>query len=205
LARPLYAKEKVIVDNVAVLGIVLSILLFLYGSTFADQNPAAAEKSLLAFSLGLGGLVMMMLMIGVEYDRHLSWAELNQSVYLVGLALFAVVMINAVTFKFVKLEVAPMPRSMFAVLIGISETLLFIGFLQSWITAVTGQPLLGVLASNVVFATFHAAVYGLNTPALLVVGASGVMLSVTFMLTRRLSIPILAHAIINLLAFLGGG
>jgi membrane protease YdiL (CAAX protease family) len=201
----LQGERRVVVDPLAMLWIVLALLIFLWTSTFVDTSPALAVKSLIGFSLLIAGLFMSGSTVGIQTDPAIDRGEWESFTSLVGLSLLAVMILNAVTLKFLGLEVTHIPRSLFAVLIGVSEEALFRGFILTWILAMTGSTVAAVLASSLLFTVYHGAVYGLSQAALFIVFGSGVILGVAFALSRRLSVTMTAHGVINLLAFLMGG
>ena len=131
--------------------------------------------------------------------------EFDQYTTMLGVSIFAIMIVNAITMKFAKFSPVPVNASLFAVLIGIAEESFFRGFLQTLFISLAGD-WLGIIITSLIWMTFHGAVYGLNQPALFVVFGAGIILGWVVYITRRLSITMTAHGLINFLAIaLGGG
>jgi membrane protease YdiL (CAAX protease family) len=80
----------------------------------------------------------------------------------------------------------------------ISESYLLHWGLQTNLTAFI-HPIAGVVGVPVVAVLLHSMVYGTSGAALLAVGVSFAMLAVVFMWSRRLSVPIVIHLLVNLM------
>ena len=196
-------KRKVIIDPLSMMWNTIAFVLFLWAATYVDTHLVFAVKALLAFCIGICGFFMAIITSpGARWDKKLDVGEINAFFYLIGLASFAVLVINAVTFKFLKLEATPMPFSLFTVLVGVQEENLCRAWLQGLFANLFENEGVAILFSNSIFTAFHGAVYGLEIQALAVVFGAGCFLGLVFMLSRRLSITQTAHGLINFLSAL---
>lgn len=92
-------------------------------------------------------------------------------------------------------EFTPFRIAVMALAAGMSEELMFRGFLQTWITGFA--PLaIAIVASNVVFGLLH-----MRTVLYAVIaGLVGVYLGVLYVVTDNLLVPIVAHGVYDLIA-----
>jgi len=198
-------KKPVILNTISLMWFTIAAVIFLWGFTFVDQSMALAVKCLGAVAMGLVGIVMAGLTVGIKWDVRSSITAMGQTIYLLGIACFATMLINALTQKFAKFETLPMPRSLFSVLLGNMEEVFFRGWLQSFLLVFTGSLFLAVIISSGCFGVFHGAVYGLDPVGILVVTLVSFLLGFVFhMGERQLHITQTAHGVVNLLSYLGG-
>ena len=204
--EPYYQKKqyKVTYNILTILWLAIGVLIMLLGWTYVDENVGLAVKCLGAAVLGMVGIVMTALTVGIGWDREISKTEIVQTIFLVGISCFGVLIINVVTLKYMTFETAPMPRSLFSVMIGQFEEVLFRGFLQTWLIAFTGNLFVSVGISSAIFGTFHGAVYGLDPGAVIVVIGASFMIGFVYEIgLRQLHIAQSAHGIINFMAYAG--
>ncbi|MDH5686273.1 MAG: CPBP family intramembrane metalloprotease [Candidatus Bathyarchaeota archaeon] len=204
--EPYYRKKqyKVTYNVLTILWLAIGVLIMLLGWTYVDENVTLAVKCLGAAMMGVIGIVMTALTVGIGWDREITKTEITQTIFLIGVSCFGVLIINVVTLKYMTFETAPMPRSLFSVMIGQFEEVLFRGFLQTWLMAFTRNLFISVGVSNVIFGTFHGAVYGLDPAAVIIVIGAGFMIGFVYEIgLRQLHITQSAHGIINFMAYAG--
>jgi len=199
-------ESRVVLNLISLLWLAISVLIFLWGFTFVDENVLLAVKCLGAMSMGIAGLVMTKITVGIHWKREITSQDLQQTLFLTSLACFGVLIINVVTMKYAtRFESTPMPRSLFSVLLGTMEEVVVRAFLQTWLWVLTGSVLLAVIGSSVVFATFHGSIYGLEPTAIFIVFSASVMLGYVYQVSgRQLHITQTSHGIVNLLSYMGG-
>lgn len=204
----LTGKTAVIIDILSLFWLVFAFIIFLYTSTFVDQNQVLAIKGLIGFSLVIGGLVLTRMTAGLTFDPAMH-TQFEGFIQPMALSLFAIWISNLAVQQFSRFQVfgavGPIPSSLFAILIGVSEEIVFRGFLLSLAWMLTGSSVISIGFSSLVFTIFHGAVYGVSPEALIIVFFAGIFLGVAFVMSnRRLSVTMTSHGIINLLAFVVG-
>lgn len=182
---------------------VAACLVFAYLPVYVDTDPTLATKSIIGFSLLMGGTTMSLVLIGFKADRFFSLSDFLNSTFHIIISLAAVFMVNIYTSS-LQLSAAQISGTLFIMLMGIAEEAFFRGFLLSMLNKLTNSSLIATVLSSVVGMTYHAAVYGMNTTNMVIVFGSFCVLGFTYVLSGyRLSVPMTAHAIVNYLSSVG--
>jgi membrane protease YdiL (CAAX protease family) len=191
------------VDIVWLLWTAIALLIFLYVPTYIDTEPELATKSIIGFSLLIGGLVMSAIAIGFKTDRFYSLGDFVGSLGYIFVGILAIYAVNIYT-STLQLSSVPISGTLFMMLMAVSEETLFRGFLTTMLVKMTGSSLIGVALSSGVGVAYHAAVYGTSNMNMAIVFGSFVVLGFTYVLSgNRLSVPMTAHVIVNYLASVG--
>ena len=100
------------------------------------------------------------------------------------------------------LAAVPINRQMFNMLMGISETVFFQGFLQTVLFELTrGNDTVAIVFTSLIAGVYHSAVYGLSSSLIFFVVGAFIVLGVAYRMTgNRISVPMVAHVIVNFLA-----
>ena len=186
------------------LGLTLvAFLIFAYLPTYVDTDPGLAIKSIIGFSFLVGGTVMTIVVCGFRADNFFSLEEIGNSLGFIFVSILAIYMVN-IYGSTLGLSSLPISGGLFMVLMGISEEALFRGFLTTVFVKMTGSSLIAVALSSVVGMVYHAAVYGASNTNLVIVFGSFFVLGFSYVLSGyRLSVPMVAHALVNFLASMG--
>lgn len=192
--------QKIQIDVIWLLLTVVAFLLFTYIPIYASEQPELADKAFLGLSLLVGGTVMGFVLCGFRSDNFYSLEDFARSVGLIFVGLMAVYVVNIYSAS-VTLAGVPVSNTLFMMIIGIAEEALFRGFLLTFVSRMLGSSLLGVGVSSVVGVAYHSLVYGFNDTNLLIVFGSFAVLGMTYIFSGyRLSVPMVAHALVNYLA-----
>jgi membrane protease YdiL (CAAX protease family) len=92
--------------------------------------------------------------------------------------------------------------ALFLTLMAISEEMFFRGFIVGWLEQRTNF-IIAILASAVIFAVYHFAVYSTSTSALLYVFGAGLILAFSVIKTKSLAPTTSAHILNNVITVLG--
>jgi membrane protease YdiL (CAAX protease family) len=190
-------------DLVSYFLIGLALIIFLYGSTYTSES-ALSGASIVGLAILGAGVAGIHLNGGFSRDPSLSPGELGGSAGMIMISLVAVAGVNygaqLVTFS---VEQAPVTMGLYLAMIGVAEEVFFRGFLLSFAASRLGD-VLGVLVSAGMGAVYHAQVYGWSNQNLAIVFGSFAVLGFAYVASgRRLSVPMVAHAAVNLLSALG--
>lgn len=196
----LRSRERIQVDVVWLFWTLIALLVFLYIPTFVDSDPVLASKSIIGFSLLIGGTAMSALLCGFKTDNFYSLEDFVNSLGFIFVGIIAIYVVNLYS-STLQLSSVPISGTLFVMLMGVSEEALFRGFLTTAFTKMTGSSLLGVGISSVIGVAYHAAVYGASNMNILIVFGSFCVLGFAYVLSGyRLSVPMTAHVIVNLMA-----
>jgi hypothetical protein len=183
---------------------VVAFLIFAYLPTYLAEDQTLAMKSMIGFSLLLGGTVMSFILCGFRSDRFFSLEDFANSLGFIFVGIMAIYLVNIYAPVALSLSAVPISNALFLMLMGISEEALFRGFLTTMFVKMTGSSLIAVALSSGIGMAYHAAVYGASNANLLIVFGSFAVLGFTYVLSGyRLSVPMTAHAIINLISSMG--
>lgn len=195
--------QSVQIDILWLLCTLIAFLIFLYIPVYVDSEPTLAVKSIIGFSFLVGGTVMTLLLCGFRSDRFFSLGEIANSLGYIFVSIICIYAVNIYT-STLQLSAVPISGALFMVLMGISEEALFRGFLTTLFVKMTGSSLIAVGLSSLVGMVYHAAVYGSSNTNLAIVFGSFFVLGFVYVLSNyRLSVPMVAHAIVNALANMG--
>ena len=192
-------------DFISVNLLVVAMIPFLYATTFM-QHPVAFQALVAASILGFGiGMTTLFIILGIlrfSIDPRISSKELALILNWLLLCMAAILIVNKVIQ--LQFEVSPMPANLFAVLIAISEEVLFRVFLTTWFVYMLQSfpygDLFGIALSSGAWAVYHFAAYGVDVRAMGIILVAGFVLGYAYVQSRRASVPMLAHALINFIA-----
>lgn len=182
-------------DFISINLIVVAIIIFMYASTFIGTQ--AATQATVAVGILTTGLLMAIVLGKISIDPKISTKELAVMMHWLLICMGAILIANKIAM--IRYEVSPMPANLFAVLIGISEEMFFRVFLTTWFVMLVGK-FFGIFLSSGAWAVYHFAVYGSDIRAIGVILAAGFVLGYAYIQSRRASVPMLAHALINFIA-----
>lgn len=193
-------------DIISINAIILTIMLVIYGATWKD--PGSFMETNVSMFLLLGGITMAVLLGLVRITGVPRGAQGKQILMWLLICLGVVFLLNwSTTWKTVELRALTIGVVTSAVLIGVSETVFFGGFIQAWLIKLMG-PVLGILMGAGVFSIYHLQVYGLDQNSMFVVFGAGLVLGWAMYTTKSLTAPLLAHVLVNFIGlggFLYGG
>jgi len=182
-------------DFISINLIVAAIIIFMYASTFVGTN--VASQALFAVSLLTSGLLLTIVLTKIRIDTRFNVNELAVMMNWLLICMGAILIVNKIAF--IRWEVSPMPANLFAVLIAISEEVFFRVFLTTWFYMLAGK-FFAIFLSSTAWSVYHFAVYGSDLVVIGVILVAGFVLGYAYVESRRASVPMLAHALINLIA-----
>jgi len=204
-----FKKTAVVLDIVWLFGTILSLYLFGYLTTYVDVTPDLASKAMIGMMFLVSGTLFMVAVCGVQADTFIDVKEFLSGTQYVFLCVLGVALLNLATLETTRIfegsvMATPINRKMFVMLMGISETVFFQGFLQTVIYEITrGNAFFSVLGTSVIAGVYHAAVYGLSDSLIFFVIGGFIILCLAYHFSgNRISVPMVAHVIVN---FLAGG
>jgi len=176
-------------------------------------NPSTAILPLFMASLTVGGLAGRLAYTGITVDHVLRPIEVAQ-ILLFGVIGFGVIgAIQTVILKAfpheavypLATELTGLSATLLLANIGVAEEVFFRGFIQTAAertmviggTAIAQSKIAGWIVSGVLFSLFHYVYYG-QQAVLMAVFASGIVLGMLHTFTKRLSVPVLAHVLVNI-------
>lgn len=175
---------------------------FLYLMTYVSIDQVLALKGGLGLLLLIVGTFGAGLLVGFDYDQILDMNEFLSSFALVLVSLVAITMVNLMGQSAPLAAVdSPISAALFGMLIGISEEAFFRGFICTLAEKLSGNSIIGVFVSSIVGTTYHAAVYGTSDTLMGIVFGCFVVLGTCYVVSgHRLSVTMVAHALVNLLS-----
>lgn len=215
-ARIRLALEKTVdyqLDAISIYLIIFNVLLSTYLVTVAVNIQAMdiAFKSVLMLLLTITGLIGFVAIQGrfPTVDKSLTADEISKILAssVIGLALVSILQILAIrSYQFIYGSVTDvMTQKLLLTNIAIGEEVFFRFFLQSVITKQTGFILpqteaifAGSIATSLVFTVYHYVYYGM-AGILAAVFLSSIVLCLVYAITRRLSVVMLVHILVNLM------
>lgn len=200
-------KRQMILDFIGWNLIVLSFICFLYVATVQKSVGMAI---IVPICMVFGGVLFGYATKSLTTDTHMDRKELSDSTlwFIISFGIIITIQVGVVTILShlpfnVSFDV--MDLKIYGVLLAIAEEVCFRGFFLPWfsnIVPVLG-PYFGVPASAGAWTIFHAAVYGTQPIAMIIVFMCGIALGFIAWSKKRLWIFMGAHALVNLMA-LGG-
>ena len=187
-------KFNVTWDALSIFSVVVSLLCFLWISTWIDYAPDLASKSMLALNLLFAGLVLGSFFVKHSIDYGIDKREFMK-VVLYFIACVVAIMLGGAVIPHEAIEIRAWQ---FAVLIAAAEEVFFRYGVTSMLVNFTGE-IPAVIMSALLFSVYHLAVYG-ETVDLALIFVGGLVLAYAFIKTRRLTPCILAHMLVNFLA-----
>lgn len=174
---------------------------FVYSSTWYAADPGLAQRGYVGFMLLLAGTVGNLMLGGFSVDGFVSAEESSAQAGALVVSLGAIGVVNYVAP--VLLSVGGVGGGLFLMLIAVAEEQFFRGFLLTLFARVSGSDLFAVAASSLAGMVYHVVVYGLAPGLMLVVFGCFAVLGFVYVASGyRLSTPMLAHAIVNILSVL---
>lgn len=198
--------SPIMLDIISINAIILTIMLMIYAATWKD--PGMMMETNVSMYLMISGLVLAMLLGLIRPMGVPRGVQSKQIIIWLIICLGVVYILNwSTTWKTMETTALSIGAISFAVLIAVSETIFFGGFIQAWLIKLVG-PLMGIFMGAAVFSIYHLQVLGLDINSLLIVFGAGVVLGWAMYQTKSLTAPLLAHVLVNFIGlggFLYGG
>jgi len=180
---------------------ILGIMIALYLSTFKLE-----ALILFPIILLISGITMQYFILRrVEDDPDLDRGEAKDIMFytIIGMAGFAIASFVSPMIKIPTYAVAlsGVNASLYSILMAIAEEQFFRGFLANFL--MEKGFFVGVVGSAMIFTVYHLAVYGTAMSALMFVLIGGMILAWVGERSGRLSVPMIAHMINNLISTVG--
>jgi len=159
-------------------------------------------------TLTISGLILHQAFCGgIKVDKHLVPTETTAILFASGLGLVLVTALQTLIFKAQSsvMLATTLEAQLFYATAGIAEETFFRYYVQtklaqSLIVMPFLSGLLSVVATSVLFTTYHFSVYGTLIYAIIAVFASSLVLSFFYYYTKRLSVVQLIHTVANMIA-----
>ncbi|MBO3809646.1 MAG: CPBP family intramembrane metalloprotease [Candidatus Brockarchaeota archaeon] len=167
-----------------------------------------ADVALIPLLLLIAGSSLMALVTKPRVEEDITETRGRATAVFTGLAVVCLMAAGLVV-KLIPPSVLAVAKTLsvqqsllLAMLMAIGEEFFFRGFLTHWLSERTA-PAVGVIASSIIFTVFHLAVYHMQPQTLAYVFIGGVVLASTYLYSKTLTAPILAHVVNNILALTG--
>ena len=193
-------------DTLSMVMIVMAVLFTTYLATFVDVNLEMAVKSMIILMLGISGLVLKHVYAGgTQVDFTFDKREQEVIMQYFTLGFIGILACKIVIFHVPLGGVEPIvrdfvTRKLFYFSVAVSEELFFRYFLLTLMFMWTGYFFLSLSASSLTFTVYHNVVYGMRPELMILVFACGMILGLIYLLSRRVSVPMAVHCLVNLLA-----
>lgn len=192
----LQPKQPITLDFISWMMIVTALSIFLFTATYLEA-PIALQ-GMFAVIMLLAGISLGFILNGFKTDPSISSSEMFSMLLHTGLAIGAVILVNSVVQIYFAVE--PMDQGLFSVLIGVSEECFFRLFLCTWLVRVTNV-FIGSITSSAVWAIYHLNRYGGQWEVFWIIWLSGIVLSFILISSKRAGPVLLAHGLVNWIAF----
>ncbi|MEM4273960.1 MAG: type II CAAX endopeptidase family protein [Candidatus Caldarchaeum sp.] len=193
--------------SIALTVVAASQLIFL--GTFGTQ---IVTVTVFILAIMMVGLVLSMWLGYSERDESIDSEEREQLLVWSIVALATIGALNllnlfkpaagtilSIALGNVAAEARALVSRMLGVLIAVAEEQFFRGALTNMFIRTVGQAASMVL-SGIIFAVYHLAVYGSQPTTMLIIAGAGTILAFTAIRTGRVSTPMIAHVVNNVLA-----
>lgn len=198
------SKQRIVLDVLVVALIFISGTLFLYLGVYVDQQISLAVKGLIGFCLMLFGLVGSAMFVGYDLDRLFDFNDLLNNANWTMIALVGVGIANQGVAQVTSMAVVPVSGTLFVLMMAVAEECFFRAFLLTSFVKMSGNELLAIIGSSLIGAIYHIAVYGTSDALIAMVLLGFIVLGASYVASGyRLSVPMGAHVIINLLSSTG--
>ncbi len=209
------------ISNICILGALLlfgiEMFVFLPNVHDDEQIMELVLRSAVAFTFLVGGIAGMMFSgvhiprpqtRGGDIDLNLTVTEWTMILFWMAIDLMVIVVISNITYKGSSLfaeSFLEYPDSLFrwvvfSTAIGWTEEVFFRGYMLTAVSRWSGD-VVAVITSTVAWAAFHGGVYGLMAQPLIIIGVTGLILSISMIGTGyRLSTTMLPHGLNNFIA-----
>lgn len=206
----IYKDNRYVFDITSLVLVLFASIYLTFASSnysFDGTNEVLGKASTVVSTLMLFGLVFYILLfvafkkdvIRPTFDQRVSGYDAQITVIFVaiffGLQFVIQKFIGQLTLSSIELE-----DYMFYVAIAIAETIIFVCMIQITFEALTRSATVGIIAHAVFFVIYHMNVYGTQINEMVAVFFSGIVFAIAVKFTKRISIAILIHVIINILA-----
>jgi len=176
---------------------------------YVNSHPYTSLVSLMYVILTISGLTLHHFFCGgVKLDKTLVKRELNNILLGVSLGFVLILLLQTLIFQAQTVGVfalaTVLEAKLFYMCAGISEETFFRYYIQTKIEQslprIFISALSAVIVTSVLFTTYHFMVYRTELYALIAVFVSSLVLSTLYNQTKRLSVPMLIHSLVNLVA-----
>jgi membrane protease YdiL (CAAX protease family) len=187
-------------DLIALIALTITVLFTAYLATTPDV--VISVKCLFLLILAISGLVLHHLFTGgIKFELLPTLKERTNFLLSVSFGFGGIVILQFLTFQLLPQTIIDFQtRKMFYLSAAISEELFFRYYLATLLLQKTQSPLTSTFATSLVFMVYHNVVYGFSAVALIIVFLSSMVLTFIYFISRRISVPIIIHSLVNLLA-----
>lgn len=192
-----------IIDELAVLLILFSIAVLGLAMVLFQSDPVRGFRATLMLVLLLAGFILS-LVAGAKIGGEFTYKNMVM-VFLLGFPLFALGAIsvlenNSVNFTYQMIA--------FGTMVAVNEELFFRGgiymLMKKMLPGRMGM-IIALFGSSFLFGIYHTWAYGYNLTALLFPVMAGIWFALSLDLSKRLSVPIVIHALYDILIAIASG
>jgi len=174
---------------------------------YSETNPYISLVSVIFIVLTLSGLILHHFFAGgVKLTGMFISPAHRQRVLLMGaVGFFFVLMAQTMVVKFVPSTIilaTLLEAKLFYYTAAVSEETFFRYYLQTKVEQVSPffASAIAIILTSLSFMTYHFGVYGVSIIALYAVFISSLILGVMYWLSKRLSVPMIIHVLVNFFA-----
>ena len=204
----LRASQQYKVDPIVAVLVSLQILINTFLAVkYSSENLYVAVVNLVFIALTITGLTLHHFFAGgVKFEKQIHPAQLTIIMLASSVGFLLVVVFQTITFRASSsIALATIAEAiLFYYTAGVSEETFFRYYLQTKAEQSLPIPLYGAIAAIVListlFTTYHFGVYGTDLSALYAVFLSSLVLGSVYYATKRLSVVMLIHVLVNVTA-----
>lgn len=187
--------------------IYLTYIITNYSQSLESEKLEMARLSGIVFNLLICGLVFYLLVyVGfkqtkIEQPEGYTISDTRLTIIFVAIFLVVEYIIQNYISK-IELSVIQLTEQyFFYISIAIAETIVFSTLFQIIWERLTKQPIVGIIIHAVAFMLYHVTVYGDEPSQMIAVFLSGLNFALAVKISKKLSVPIIIHIIVNILAY----
>lgn len=193
-------------NNVDVILSIITILICMLVATSYQVNPERATMAMIFALMMIGAIAISTWKRGRDEQKSISELSTLDSINtlmvgLVGFILISIIQFSVlVTYNFAFLTSLDPYNRMFGFVAAVAEEWYFRALLLTYLIRLTGEYIISTIINSAIFTAYHYVVYilFLDSPvSMAAVFASSLVLCGVFIVSRRLTAPIISHAVNN--------
>ena len=194
------------IDSLVLVFFTFSILVNSYLAVkYARTNMYVAVVNMLFICLSLSGLLLHHVFCGgIKFDAHLAGLETRQILMFTISGFFFLILAQTLVFQLQPGAVvlaSLIETKLFYMTAGVAEETFFRYYIQTKVEqSLPYLKMLSIFVTSLLFTTYHFAVYGTNVYILYAVFFSSIVLGAIYFLSKRLSVPMMVHCLVNFAA-----
>ena len=194
------------IDPLVLIFLTFSVLVNAYLSVkYAESNMYVSVVNLIFICLALMGLMLHQAFCGgIKFDATLLPVSTQQILIFSAVGFFFVLITQTIIFQIQPATIVlatAFETKLFYLTAAVSEELFFRYYIQTKIEqSLPYLKMLCIPVASLLFTVYHFTIYGANVYALYAVFFSAIILGSIYYVTKRLSVPMIVHILVNFVA-----